>query len=258
MNLGYMMIPQRYAVNKPLDKISRAKLALRLGFSEFYASELNEHPSVHCAFSECPETADMLQVLPDLPELPTPHVVSVDGQRQNARATDASHRMVKPAESPEQVKTNSAQRYASLSASWLRKSQLAEHWAAHVTGSTHAGLRARPEDWHVARTILINDNPAHAEAAIKSDDSPCRKYYSKMANLKSSDPQVDALIDECVLYGTLQSVLDALDDIVAATGPFGTLTLVDHVWPDAELAARSISSLASAIAPMSRLSRAAI
>jgi alkanesulfonate monooxygenase SsuD/methylene tetrahydromethanopterin reductase-like flavin-dependent oxidoreductase (luciferase family) len=155
-----------------------------------------------------------------------------------------------------QVIANANDRRGTLSVSWLNTTELAKHWAAHVSGSTHAGLRAREEDWRVARTIFICDDAARAEAIVKAEDSPCRAYYSEIAQENAAHGDVDTLLDDCVLFGTLQTVLDRLTDIAAASGPFGTLTLVDHAWADTELAKQSMGSLAAATAPIMQRNRA--
>lgn len=258
MNLGYMMIPQQYTVPSQTALRGRAGLAHEHGFSEFYAAKHQQCEGAASALSESPEQSELLRILPDSPERPAPRVITIDGKRQITRGSNTRPSLAVPSQTEEQVKSNVIQGHASLSVSWLSNTQLARHWAAHVTASTHAGLRARSEDWRVARTILICEDPARAEAAVKSNESPCRTYYSNFAEVGSSTAQIDALIDDCVLYGTLQSVLGSLRDITADSGPFGTLTLVDHAWPDAQLAQQSIALLASEIAPLVQHNRVAI
>ena len=55
-----------------------------------------------------------------------------------------------------------------------------------------------------------------------------------------------ALIDACVLYGSQASVMAQLEDL-AQTAAFGTLVFVDHPWPDAALARRSMTLFADAV-----------
>jgi len=232
------------------------EFARDLGFSEFYAAEPQVDPFAPGALKGLPEHAPMLRTLPDVPLRPTPQVVAVDGEWQLQENTESLENLASPSVTPEQVAANARARRATLSVSWLNKSDLALHWAAQVTGSTHAGVRARPDNWRIARTIMVCEDEARAEAAVMSDDSPCRSYYSKMTGLDASSAEVDALIADCVLYGSLQTVLDGVHDIAATATPFGTLTLVDHVWPDADLARQSMASLASALAPISLCNRA--
>ncbi|MEP5009980.1 hypothetical protein, partial [Roseobacter sp.] len=252
MNLGYLMIPRQCSGDAPTRDFGRLELARDLGFSEFYAVKQADQATGSYGLNATPEHADALRTLPELPGAPVPQIVSINGDRQSLGETPSPLNLARPSLTPEQVAINARARQTTLSVSWLNKTELARHWAAHVSGSTHAGLRARPESWRVARTIVVCADAARAEYAVKSEDSPCRAYYAKMAAPGADRVTVDALIDDCVLYGTLQSVLDQLQDISTASGPFGTLTLVDHAWPDSELATESLVALASAIAPVMR------
>lgn len=254
MKLGYLMMPPDCVDGVPTRNAGRAKMARTFGVSEFYAVAPQDHSKVIPPLSNSPEHANALRTLPELPEHRMPQVVAIDGKRQADCDTGAALNLTRPAVTPEQVAANARRRRATLSVSWLNTSDLARHWAAHVSGSTHAGFRARPEEWRIARTIMICGDVARAEAAIKSEDSPCRAYYRKVAQ---PGTDLDALMDDCVLYGSLDTVLDGLRDILATTGPFGTLTLVDHAWPDEALAQQSLAALTSALAPINLRSRAA-
>ena len=254
MNLGYLMIPRTSTNGAPLRDTGRAEMARTLGMSEFYAIAPKDPAEDTQTCTTSPEHANALCTLPELPEHPMPKVVAIDGKRQSACETGAANNLAVPSVTPEQVTTNVLLHQATFSVSWLNKSDLARHWAAHVSGSTHAGLRARPEAWRVARTILVCNDTARAEAAVKSEDGPCRAYYRKMAE---PGTDLDSLLDDCVLYGSLDTVQDRLREILDATGPFGTLTLVDHAWHDENLAQQSLVSLTSALAPMKLRSRTA-
>ena len=258
MNLGYLMVPQHNnAFNQAAQK-DRGQLAYQHGFTEFYAPRYHYDVDRSGPCSESPETSSFLDILPKPPQHPTPHVITIDGERRIGKGSKAVSGATVPSETAEQIKSNVFNKHSSLSMSSLSNNDLARHWAAHVTASTHAGLRARHEDWRVARTIIVCDDQARAEATVKSDESPCRAYYKNLAKTGSSDAQIDALIDDCVLYGSLKSVLSSLRKITAVSGPFGTLTLVDHAWPDAQMAQHSIALLASGIFQNAQHNRIAI
>lgn len=134
-----------------------------------------------------------------------------------------------------------------MSVSWLGADALARHWAACVTGSTHAARRARPEDWRIARTVVLHPDAARAEALAKHPDSPCRAYYRAHAAIGADDAAVDAVIDGCVLYGTPAMVRERICEIVDVSVRFGTLALIDHDWPDAGVARQSMALLADMV-----------
>ena len=255
MKLGYLNIPPKARTCGSTHGSPRASLAHRVGFTDFYSNAAQRGAAANSAFCDSPEHADMLNKFPDFPKPPQPQIVEADQSASNPSPT--AH-MVVPTQTAAQVRANIQQSNATLSVSWLGEDQLSRHWAAHVQASTHARKRACPSDWHVARTIVICDDPQRAEAAVKSPDSPCRAYYAQMAQAGASAAEVDALLDACVLWGNLNTVLDALDDLVVSSGPFGTLTLVDHAWPDDTLATDTIATLASAFAPMQDQKRMAI
>lgn len=244
MQLGYLMNQQP---SMPARETRRLKLAYELGFSEFYSVMPADQNSRYTG----PEQADLLQRSTDLPEMQVPQIVAINGEVQAPKQITSQASSARPSVTPEQIATNARNQELSLSVSWLNQTDLARHWAAHVAGSTHSGQRARPENWSVARTVLICDNPAHARAAVRAKDGPCYSYYSKLAKPGSD---VDAMMDDWVLYGTIEMVLSQLDALVTAAGPFGGLTVVDHGWADQEMAENSLSALASAFAPAVRRS----
>ncbi|PJE37053.1 hypothetical protein CVM52_08845 [Pseudooceanicola lipolyticus] len=246
MKLGYLSIPPACAQHQGPNGFfaaPRANLAEALGFTEFYALP----PGAGGGGVEPggPERQALLRILPDRPGRVLPELVAVDGnpRRQNGRTAGA---LVAPAIGASTVRAQSRQGHAPLSVSWLDADLLARHWAAHVTGSTHAARCARRRDWRVARTVVVDDDPLRAEATVKGPDSPCRAYYRNALPPGASDAAVAALIDACVLYGSQASVMAQLEAL-AQTAAFGTLVFVDHPWPDAALARRSMTLFADAV-----------
>ncbi|MBT0957239.1 hypothetical protein IV417_07575 [Alphaproteobacteria bacterium KMM 3653] len=227
-------------------------MAKRLGFCEFYAPAPTTQPGTQAAWSQSPEQAELLSVLPDFPEPPSPRIVCDQGvERPGAPVTEPIAQAA-PSQTAAEIRRNAGRGLPQFSPSWLTRSELAEHWAAHVAGSTNAGLRARPEDWRVARTVLICEDPARAEAAIKSGSSPCRAYYKRILGAGADDAAIDRLIDASAIYGTLPRVLEALKNLASTSAPFGTLTVLDHNWADAALGRNSLMSLANAAYPLFR------
>lgn len=250
MKLGYLSIPPVYPDGRGPDGPragncagSRDHLAEALGFSEFYAASADPRALPHRAN---PERQDMLRIVPDRPVSRLPELVSVDGASRQEDGS-ATGLLAAPVEHVEDVRAQSFRGCAPLSVSWLDSDMLARHWAAHVTGCTHAARCARRQDWRVARTIVVDDDPARAEATAKAPDSPCRAYYRGTLSPHADDATVDALIDDCVLYGTQILVAARLQEMTEASGGFGTLTFVDHAWANAALARRSLILFSDAV-----------
>ena len=254
MKLGYMMVPRIGCSADKKEVERRTESASKLGISEFYCAAQEGYSDDSFAPDFSLEHADSLRILTNFPARQQPRLVAVNGKHHRREDRISTWNMAIPCKSPEQVRANVQVRQASLSVSWLNKTELAQHWNAHVTSSTHAGLRVRPEDWRIARTIVVSQDAAYAEAAVKDQHSPCRVYYDKIARSQGTD--VETLLEACVIYGTLNNVLDALVDLKESCGPFGTLCLVDHAWPDPQMALYSMTSLVSAFAPTLHRSRA--
>ena len=247
MTLGYLMAPRVGTQQTPNEVKERLDFARNLGFSEFYRISQDgpfEEPQQQ---EVCLERAQSLCVQPEFTTAPLLKVVTVDGKRQHSQEQADNIATAIPTETVQQVISNAHQQLPTLSVSWLDRTTLAQHWAAHVTACTHKGQRAQPENWKIARTIIACDDPARAEAAVFAAQSPCRAYYTKAARSVGLD--VEAMMNACVIHGTLDRVLDELQILKETCGPFGTLTLVDHAWPDQEMAQHSIAALGSALVP---------
>ena len=247
MTLGYLMAPRIGAQQTPKEIKERIDFARNIGFSEFYRTSQDGPFEKPLQQEVCLERAQSLSVQPELTTAPSLKVVTVDGKRQHSQERADNIATAIPTETVQQVVTNAHQQLPTLSVSWLDKTTLAQHWAAHVTTCTHKGQRVQPENWKIARTIIACDDPARAEAAVFAAQSPCRAYYAKAG--RSAGWDVETLMRACVIHGTLDHVLDELQILKETCGPFGTLTLVDHAWPDQEMAQHSIAALGSALVP---------
>ncbi len=251
MKLGYLSIPpvcpQGRGPGRP-DAGARAQLAEALGFSEFYAAL----PETGARLSmDSPERQALLRIVSDSPVRKLPELISVDGVSKK-ESSQASGPLAALFEGVGAARAQSARGRAPLSVSWLDFDMLARHWAAHVTGGTHAARSARRQDWRIARTVVVDDDPARAEAIAKAPDSPCRTYYRGTLSPGADDAAVESRIDDCVFYGTQTTVLARLQEMVDVLGTFGTLTLVDHAWADAARARRSLILFTDAVSQNQR------
>ncbi|WP_417523669.1 hypothetical protein [Marinovum sp.] len=242
MKLGYLFIPPgpgRITGPGRGPGSDRSGLAAALGFSEFYSEDTQPR------FDDDPHGAPLLRILPDRPPATGPRLASVDGvPRRGAARTPGP--LAAPASCPEAIRTQSRQGHLPLSACWADTDTLAQHWAAHVTGSTHGARCARRTDWRITRTVVVDDDPARAEALVKAPGSPCRTHFA--AQMPGADAAtLEARLDACVLFGTAAQVMAQLDALQAALDGFGTLVLADHPWADAARARRSMVLFADAV-----------
>ena len=159
MKLGYLFIPPAGGQSRRPGHAAamRAPLAKALGFSEFYAplTPSEDTPGPHAT-----ERQSLLHILPNPPEQLRPQLVLVDGQSRD-RGRPAPGPVAAPVSQAAQARMHSAPGRAPLSVSWSDTDMLARHWAAHVTGCTHAGRCARPQDW------LARDLPADGAGFVR-------------------------------------------------------------------------------------------
>lgn len=247
MKLGYLGIAQPL---RPLPSVRQstpdhAHFARFLGFTEFYS------PGPNLQAPECQGGRELMSELIFMDDPSSPSPVKLVSSDRHTRLFDCNRHHsppIMPLACTQKVRSHSRLGRLIMSASWLNSEQIACHWQAKVIGNTHAALPAMRKDWRIARSILICEDAAQAENAVMAADSPCRKYYHRVAP-HLSNAQVDTLLDQTVLRGTTNQVAKQLRAFQANVGAFGTLCLVDHPWPDPAMARKSIALLADLIKP---------
>jgi alkanesulfonate monooxygenase SsuD/methylene tetrahydromethanopterin reductase-like flavin-dependent oxidoreductase (luciferase family) len=125
---------------------------------------------------------------------------------------------------------------------------------------------ADPGDWRIARTIFVADDETVAEAYGKTDaNSPYRFYYSQLlykltkggrqAVFKhhKDEPDdaitLDRVMDDLVICGGVDSVVDQILALREVTGPFGELVVAGMDWVDENLTKRSLQLMAEEVMP---------
>lgn len=152
-----------------------------------------------------------------------------------------------------------------ISANFLLPKWVATHWPKYVEGRARVGAVADPADWRVAKSVFVADDLAAAREYATGPKSPYRFYYNqlltkmkanKRAELFKSDPNmsdddltIERVLDELVIWGTPDKVVDDLQRFQDVTGPFGTLLYAGKDWADRDLARRSMVLLAEQVAP---------
>lgn len=153
-----------------------------------------------------------------------------------------------------------------LSANFLLAKWAATHWVNYKEGKESVGEVADTGDWRVARTIFVADDDKVAQRYGKEDaNSPYRFYYSQLfRKLKSANRHVvfkhdkdepdenvtlDRVIDDLVICGTVNDVVDQLLAFREVTGDFGELVYAGMDNVDAELNRRSMELMAEEVMP---------
>jgi alkanesulfonate monooxygenase SsuD/methylene tetrahydromethanopterin reductase-like flavin-dependent oxidoreductase (luciferase family) len=153
-----------------------------------------------------------------------------------------------------------------LSANFLLPQHLRSHWQNYAKGKAEAGQVARVSDWRVARTIFVADDDKTARRyGYEDENSPYRFYFSQMrAKMKRGNRMyvfkrdkeqpddeltLDYVLDNCVTYGTVNKVVDAILQLREQTGDFGELVYAGMDWVDPVLARRSMQLMAEEVMP---------
>lgn len=153
-----------------------------------------------------------------------------------------------------------------ISANFLLPKWVASHWPLYAQGCTRAGHEADPAVWRVAKSVFVCDDEKKALAYGKTDpNSPYRYYYDRIIkktrragrlNLFKPDRElpddyvvVDKVLDDLVICGSVNSVVDQLLEFRETTGDFGTLLYAGHDWVDEPLSRRSMELMATEVMP---------
>ena len=152
-----------------------------------------------------------------------------------------------------------------ISANFLQPIWVKTHWPNYVEGCANSGRVADPSHWRVAKSIFVADDAATAKRYATDPDGPYYFYYSSLftklrragrANLFKTDPDmadddlvVDTIVDQLVIRGTVDQVVDAILAFRQEVGDFGTLLYAGHDWQDRALAKRSMELMATEVMP---------
>jgi alkanesulfonate monooxygenase SsuD/methylene tetrahydromethanopterin reductase-like flavin-dependent oxidoreductase (luciferase family) len=153
-----------------------------------------------------------------------------------------------------------------MSANFLMDHWLNSHWDNYCEGKASVNQMANPADWRVARTIFVSDDAATAIRYGRSDvNSPYRYYYRQMltkmmiakrhvifkkhADEDDSQVTLDRLLDELVITGTVNEVVDKILDLREKVGPFGEIVYAGMDLVDPQLGRRSMELMANEVMP---------
>jgi alkanesulfonate monooxygenase SsuD/methylene tetrahydromethanopterin reductase-like flavin-dependent oxidoreductase (luciferase family) len=161
-----------------------------------------------------------------------------------------------------------ARGWAILASDTLPASRLAGLWENYAAGCAEAGRDAEAErkNWRVVRSIFVaEDEKTAVEYGKTSPDSPYRFHFNDFhlkfqkgkkldmfkADLAVPDEQVtlDYALDNCVIAGTPEQVVEQILAVREAAGPFGTLVYAGKDWTDPALSRRSMELMAEEVMP---------
>ena len=150
-----------------------------------------------------------------------------------------------------------------MSANFLLKNWLPSHCSE---GKQAVGETALVKDWRVARTVFVGDTSAIAKSYGKGDaNSPYRYYYKQMlTKMKISNRHVifkksqeaddstislDGILDDLVICGTVNEVVDQILAMQEEVGQFGEIVYAGMDLVDPTLGRRSMELMAHEVMP---------
>jgi alkanesulfonate monooxygenase SsuD/methylene tetrahydromethanopterin reductase-like flavin-dependent oxidoreductase (luciferase family) len=153
-----------------------------------------------------------------------------------------------------------------MSANFLLPHWLNSHWDNYRQGKALASQPARNTDWRVARTIFVADDRATAlRYGREAANSPYRYYYRQMLtkmmiskrhvifkkHVDEDDQHVtlDRLLDELVICGTVNEVVDQILALREQVGDFGEIVYAGMDLVDPALGRRSMELMAHEVMP---------
>jgi alkanesulfonate monooxygenase SsuD/methylene tetrahydromethanopterin reductase-like flavin-dependent oxidoreductase (luciferase family) len=153
-----------------------------------------------------------------------------------------------------------------VSANFIPAASVASHWVKYVEGAEKAGVTADPSIWRVARNIVVADTDEEArEIALDPKGGTYTTYdylwkalgAGGFGNALKSDPSipdeditVEGLVEDLVIIGSPDTVVQKLQAFKETVGDFGTLILGMQDWGhNADKERRSVELLASDVLP---------
>ena len=159
-----------------------------------------------------------------------------------------------------------ARGWYALSGGFLLPKWVATHWPKYEEGCARVGRQARREEWRVAKSVFVCDDERTAlDYGKAAANSPYRHYFThfigkaKMAgrlglfkqerDLPDEVVTPDQALDDLVICGGVDSVVDQILAFREIIGDFGTLVYAGHDWVDADLAKQSMVLMAEQVMP---------
>ena len=153
-----------------------------------------------------------------------------------------------------------------LSANFLLSKHLKSHWDHYCKGQAEVGVTPDVADWRIARAVFVADDDKTAARYGRTDpNSPYIFYYDQMlAKMKRGkrlyvfkshkdqpDEEItqDHVMDNCVIYGGVNKVVDAILALREEVGDFGELVYAGMDWVDPALGKRSMQLMAEQVMP---------
>jgi alkanesulfonate monooxygenase SsuD/methylene tetrahydromethanopterin reductase-like flavin-dependent oxidoreductase (luciferase family) len=153
------------------------------------------------------------------------------------------------------------------SSGFLHPNWLKNHWRNYSNGCASESRVPVCANWRIARSIFVANDDKVAEAYGRRDNhSPYRFHMKQLStklakspaglrgfkadeSMRDEDVTLDYIMDNIVIAGSPNSVVDQILAMQEKTGDFGTLLCVGTDWTDKGLARTSMTLMAEKVMP---------
>ena len=144
------------------------------------------------------------------------------------------------------AKTAADKGWGMISANIIPTYSVASHWKVYSDACRAKGIAPRGDNWRVARNLMVAPSDAEAKDRVFSTQASNQYFYTYMRevlnrvgllvilkpkpDMPDAEATVEAITEECVLYGSPSTLLDKLVAFRDKVGPFGTLLQTGLDW----------------------------
>ena len=152
-----------------------------------------------------------------------------------------------------------------ISGNFVPSGFIKSQWEDYCNQRENVGKRPDPENWRAGRSILVADSNSQAADYLAQETGGFRHYFHYLRTLEAKrnmikgtqedrekfvTRQVNKALEEQVITGDANTVLDKLIAYREEVGPFGTLLMTGHDWDDQDLWRGSMRMLAQDVMPL--------
>ncbi|MBM3527543.1 MAG: LLM class flavin-dependent oxidoreductase [Alphaproteobacteria bacterium] len=267
------------------DQMSKGRFLMGIGpgglISDFELFKLNDHPARYRMVDEAMDMIEKIWSQNPPYEIKGEFwdITIKDGINDNLGVGTMPKPYQKPRPpvftslaSPNSASAKSAAKkgWGIISANIIAEYSVASHWTKYLEGCQEAGIKPNGDLWRVARNIMVAPSDAEARERVFSPEASNTYFYTYMREVLNSvglliilkpkpdmsdaEATVEAITEECVIYGSPKTVLDKLIAFRDKVGPFGGLlqTGIDWAGKNADWERESMRLLAQDVMPKFR------
>lgn len=180
---------------------------------------------------------------------PHPPILAASGDARSKRVADFGRRG-----------------WSLMSSDTIPTAGLRRHWEGYASGCAEAANQAGRASWRVVRAIFVADDDKTAETYGRTAaHSPYRQHFHHFhmkfskgrllsmfkgdESIPDEDVTLDYAMDQCVITGSVNKVVDQILELHEKSGGFGKLIYAGKNWTDPALSRRSMELMAEKVMP---------